>query len=283
MHFDPGKGESTAVGKKQPHTEQKTPERQGCQILGKGESNGTTLGNSKQVGPTNNSLIQFPSDHHHLLRKNGYKFGWPTWPKIRFKCHSKNRWKSRFRALSQCSIRFAPCTGTCKLSRGAFRVRMLNRRGTIRFRTQPRPSNAPPQMLMRSSKAKIKHPLSNGTFRVRTLNRSGSTQFGSSMHHLQTHPVQIHVQRGKPAIHECERIQAVILYPHQFDGWQITAKCREEMLRNNYDQVVKVISHELSSALHSIGAQNQTQSHVAGTHESDEAGGLVNGQQPQPV
>jgi len=93
VHFDPRKGESMAVEKKQPHTEQKTPERQGCQILGKGESNGTTLGNSKQVGPTNNSSIQFPSDHHHLLRKNGRRFGWLTWSKIRFKSHAQSRWK----------------------------------------------------------------------------------------------------------------------------------------------------------------------------------------------
>jgi len=55
------------------------------------------------------------------------------------------------------------------------------------------------------------------------------------------------------------------------------------MLRNNYGQVAKVISHELSSALHSTGAQNQMQSHVAGAHTSNEAGGPVNGQQPQPV
>jgi len=47
--------------------------------------------------------------------------------------------------------------------------------------------------------------------------------------------------------------------------------------------VVKVISHELSGALHPTGAQNQTQSRVAGTNENDRARGLVNGQQPQPV
>jgi len=112
VHFDPGKGEPTAVKKGQPLTEQKTPERQGCQILGKGESNGTILGNSKQVGPTNNSLIQFPSDHH-LLRKKGRRLGWPTWPKIRFKSHAQSRWKSRFRTLSRSSIRFKPPTGSC--------------------------------------------------------------------------------------------------------------------------------------------------------------------------
>jgi len=55
------------------------------------------------------------------------------------------------------------------------------------------------------------------------------------------------------------------------------------MLRNNYDRMVKVISHELSGAQHPTGAQNQTQSHVAGTDGSDGAGGLANGQQPQSV
>jgi len=93
------------------------------------------------------------------------------------------------------------------------------------------------------------------------------------MLHLQTHPV-----------HNYSRsIQAVILHPHQFDGLQIVAKYREEMLRNNYDQVNQIISHKLSSAPHSTGAQNQTQSHVVRTCESDEARGLINGQQPQPV
>jgi len=58
---------------------------------------------------------------------------------------------------------------------------------------------------------------------------------------------------------------------------------KEGLLRNNYDRVVKVISHELSGALHPTGAQNQTQSRVAGTNENDGARGLVNGQQPQPV
>jgi len=96
------------------------------------------------------------------------------------------------------------------------------------------------------------------------------------MFHLQPRPVHDYSRTHRS-------IQAVILHPHQFDGAQIIAKCGEEMLRNNYDQVVKVISHELSSALHSAGTQNQMQSHVAGTHKSDEARGLINGQQPQPV
>ena len=199
---------------------------------GKGEQNGSKLGNSKQIGPVNNSLIQSPNGNYpYLIRKKGYKFGWPTWPKIRFKCHSKNRWKSRFRALSRRSIRFAPHTGICKLSRGAFRVRMLNRLGTIRFRTQNRPGDAP-RPLLRSKKAESRHPLSNGTFQVRTLNRSSSAQSGSSMFHLQSSPVHDHPLHGnhplhgKPEIHECKSIQAVIPHPHQFDVLQISAKSR---------------------------------------------------------
>jgi len=125
------------------------------------------------------------------------------------------------------------------------------------------------QSLLRSRDTASKDPLYEGTFRVRTLNRSSSAQFVSSMLHLQPHPVHDY-----PRIHT--NIQAVTLHPHQFDGSQIIAKCREEMLRNNYDPVSTVISHELSSALHLTGAQNQMQSQVAGTSKS-------NGQQPQPV
>jgi len=192
VHFDPGKGESTAVEKKQPHTESKAPARQGCQILGKGESNSTTLGNSKQVGLTSNSSIQFPSDHHYLLRKNGHRLGWPTWPKIRFKSHVQSRWKSRFRTLSRRSIRFKPPPGSCKLSRDTYRVRMLNRSRVIRFGThyQSKPTvRKKQQSLLRSRETASKDPLHEGTFRVRTLNRSSSAQFGWSMFHLQPHPV----------------------------------------------------------------------------------------------
>jgi len=132
------------------------------------------------------------------------------------------------------------------------------------------------QSLLRSRDTASKDPLYQGTFRVRTLNRSSSAQFGSSMFHLQPHPVHDYSRAHRS-------IRAVILHPHQFNGSQIIAKCREEMLRNNYDQVSTVISHELSSALHSTGAQNQMQSHVTGTRESDEVRDLINSQQPQPV
>ena len=148
---------------------------------------------------------------------------------------------------------------------------MLNRRRVIRFRThyQPQPTARKKQQSLLRSGDTSKDPLYEGTFRVRTLNRSGSVQSVSSMHHLQPHPVHDYLRTH-------ESIQAVILHPHQFNGSQIIAKCREEMLRKNYDQVSTVISHELSSALHSTGAQNQMQSQVAGTSKS-------NGQQPQPV
>jgi len=55
MHFNPGKGESLAdKNPLQPHeyplhAKQKTPERQRCQTLGKGESNGPKLGNSSHL------------------------------------------------------------------------------------------------------------------------------------------------------------------------------------------------------------------------------------------
>jgi len=69
MHFNPGKGESLAVEKKQPHAKQETRERQRYKTLGKGEQNGSKLGNSKQIGPANSSLIQFPNgDQHYLIR-----------------------------------------------------------------------------------------------------------------------------------------------------------------------------------------------------------------------
>jgi len=73
------------------------------------------------------------------------------------------------------------------------------------------------------------------------------------------------------------------MHPHQFNGLQKNSKCREEMLRKNYGPVSTVISHELSIALHSTGAQNQMQSQVMGTSKCNEAGGPVSGQQPQPV
>ena len=55
---------------------------------------------------------------------------------------------------------------------------------------------------------------------------------------------------------------------------------KENLLRNNYGK--EAINNELSNALHSTGAQYQMQSQVQ-EYSSDEARGLVNGQQPQPV
>ena len=125
MHFNPGKEESLAVmdlqQKKQLHVKQETLERQRCQTHGKGERNGSKLGNFKQIGPTKSSLIQSTNDNQpHLSRKRGPRLGWPTWPKIRFKSHTQSRWKSRFRTLSRRSIRFKLPIGNCKLSRGAY-------------------------------------------------------------------------------------------------------------------------------------------------------------------
>ena len=130
------------------------------------------------------------------------------------------------------------------------------------------------QVLLRSQEMASINPLYAGTFRVRTLNRCGSAQVGSSMLHLQTRPVHNYPRN----------IQAVTLHPHQFGRLQITAKCREEMLRKNHDQIDTVIRYELSSApSHSTGAHYQTQSQVAETSRSDEARGLTHGQQPQPA
>jgi len=116
--LDLGKGEHTAVQKEQPQVEQKTPARQRCQALGKGEPDRITQCDSNKCGMATNLSIQSPSGNRlYLLRKRGRRLGWPTWPKIRFKSHAQNRWKSRFRTLSRRSIRFKPTTCSCKLSR----------------------------------------------------------------------------------------------------------------------------------------------------------------------
>jgi len=254
VHLNSEKGEPKAVQDRPPPLQQKTPVRQGCQILREGESNGTTLGNSKQCCHSNKPLIQFPSGSHHLFRKKGRGLGWPTRPKIRFKSHARNQWKFRFRALNQRSIRFKPPTGSCKLSRDTYRVRVLNRRRVIRFRTQHQSKSMAckkQQLLLRSKKTASNDLLCEGTFRVRTLNRCGSSLVASSMPHLQTYPVHA----------DPRNIQAVTLHPCQYVHVQLIAKCREEMFRNIYDQVNAVMNYELSSApSHSAGAQNQTQS-----------------------
>jgi len=136
-----GKGEPTAVQQEeQPHMKSKTPAGHRCQALGKGELNRITQCNSKSHGSVKDSLIQPHNDSsHYLLRKRGHRLGWPTWPKVRFKSHVQNQWKPRFRTLSRRSVRFKPPTGSCKLSRDTYRVRTLNRRRVIRFRTHYRP------------------------------------------------------------------------------------------------------------------------------------------------
>jgi len=87
MHFNPGKGESVAVEKKQPQAEREAQEWQRCQTLRKGES---TLGKGESNRSANSSLIQSPNGNPYLIRKNGFRLGWPTWPKKRFKSHAQN-------------------------------------------------------------------------------------------------------------------------------------------------------------------------------------------------
>jgi len=264
-----------------------------------------------------------------LSQDPGPRLSWPTWPETRLKAHRPNQWKSRLRMLNQRSIRFKLPTGSRKLSREAFRFRMLSRRCPIRFRTQyqqnttvykmqqqllrpctvkqagklaqgsvqfralsrrfirfkPLTSNCKlsrgmyrvrmlnrsrairfrmhypskltkrkkQQPLLRSRETASKDPRYEGTFRVRTLNRSSSLQRGSSMHHLQTHPVQVHVQCGKSdafkmfasgSVKDSTRyIQAVTLHHHQSDWPQKSVKSKESLLRNNYGN--QVIRHEL--------------------------------------
>jgi len=62
-------------------------------------------------------------------------------------------------------------------------------------------------------------------------------------------------------------IQAVTLQLYQVDKLQ---ESKEKLLRNNYGK--KAINNELSSALHSTGAQHQMQSQVQ-EHSNDEARG----------
>ena len=142
------------------------------------------------------------------------------------------------------------------MSREAFRFRMLSRRCPIRFRTRYQQNTTvykKQQQLLRSREMVPKDPSNEGAFRVRTLNRSSSLQRGSSMHHLQTHPVQVHVQCGKSdafkmfasgSVKDSTRyIQAVTLHHHQSDWPQKSVKSKESLLRNNYGN--QVIRHEL--------------------------------------
>jgi len=217
MHFTLGKGESVAVEREQPNVKRETLARQVCQTLGKGESNGSKLGNSA-IGE---QLLSQP----YLIRKNG------------------------FRKLNRRSIRFKPPTGSCKLSRGTFRVRMLNRCGTIRFRTHCHPNvtvRKKQQQLLRSGKTGLKEPLNTGTSRVRMLNRCGPIPFKVAKPYVQSDRVHNHSQCGKSELFEkctsgdvrdCTRyIQAVTLHHHQSDWSQKIVENKEGLLRNNYDQ-----------------------------------------------
>ena len=163
------------------------------------------------------------------------------------------------------------------MSRDTYRVRALNRRRVIRFRTQRHSKSMAckkQQLLLRSKKTASEDLLCEGTFRFRVLNRSSSAPVVSSMPHLQTHPVHA----------DPRNIQAVTLQPYQYVSVQIIAKCREGMFLNICDQVSAVINNELSSApSHSAGAQNQTQSQVVRTSKRGGARGHTHGQQPQPA
>jgi len=175
----------------------------------------------------------------------------------------------RFRALSRHSIRFRPSTGSCKLSRGAFRVRMLNRCSTIRFRTQYHPNTAvykKQQQLLRSGKTEQKYPLNNVTFRFRMLKRSSSIPSEPGTLHVQPDPVPNYFLYGKPDIQKMfasgdvkdrtRYIHTAILHSCDSDWSQKSAK--EEALRNHHG--LSAINHKLSNAFHSTGAQIQQQS-----------------------
>jgi len=200
----------------------------------------------------------------------------------------------QFRALSRRFIRFKPLTGNCKLSRDTYRVRMLNRSRVIRFRThyQPKPmARKRQQQLLRSRGMVPKNPSNEGAFRVRMLNRSSSPQIGSSMHHVQPDPVQVHVQCGKSeaftmfasgSVKDSTRyIQAVTLHRHQSDWPQKGVNSKESLLRNNYGN--QAIRHELSAALQPTGAQSKQFSQVRvprpkGNNDGEEA---IDGQWPR--
>ena len=160
--------------------------------------------------------------------------------------------------------------GSCKLSRGTFRVRMLNRCGTIRFRTHCHPNvmvRKKQQQLLRSGKTGLKKPLNKGAFRVRMLNRCGSIQFEAVKPHVGPDPVHGHFQCGKSELFEkctsddvrdcTQYIQAVTLHRHQSDWSQRIVENKEGLLRNNYGR--PAIRHELSGALHPTGAQIRIQ------------------------
>ena len=168
---------------------------------------------------------------------------------------------------------------------------MLNRRSTIRFRTHYQPNTTvykKQQQLLWPRKAELKNPLNEGTFRVRVLNRSSSIQFKLGMPHVQPDLAHNHFHYGKPevlemfasgSVKDCTRyIQTVILRKCDSDWLQADVSHKAELLRNNYFPLA--MKHELSSALHSTGAQIQAQSHTVGTDEINKVQDLINGQRP---
>jgi len=105
----------------------------------------------------------------------------------------------------------------------------------------------------------LKSPLEEETSRVRTLNRSVSEAV-SSMHRVQTQCERLdasNVYASNGVEDDARYIQAVTLHLYQVDGLQ---ESKENLLRNNYGFLA--INNELSSALHSTGAQYQMQSRV---------------------
>jgi len=280
--LDLEKGEPTAVQEEQPQTMSKAPARQWCQALEKGEPSRITQRNSSKCGAMTTLSIQCPNDRHlYLLRKRGRRLGWPIWPKVRFKSRVQNQWKYRFRMLSRRSSWFAPRTDSCKLSRDTYRFRVLSRRRVIRFRPHYRfkvKVRKKQQQLLRHTPMGLESPLEEETYRVRMLNR-GVSEAVSSMHRVQTQcgntdAANVYASDGVEDDARC--IQAVTMQLYQVDMLQ---ESKENLLRNNYGK--EAINNELSSALHSTGAQYQMQSQVL--EHSNEARGPVNGQQPQPV
>ena len=237
-----------------PRPVSKTPARQWCQALGKGEPSRITQCDSSKCGTITTLSIQFPNDRNlYLLQKRGHRLGWPTWPKVRFKSHVQSQWKSRFRMLSQRSIRFAPRAGSCKLSRDTYRFRVLSRRRVIRFRPHYRPKTTvrkKQQQLLRPIQMGFRapSPLEEETSRIRALNRSVSE---TGFEQTQCGRLNASNAYASNSVEDDARcIQAVTLHLYQIDGLQ---ESKESLLQNNYGK--EAINNELSSALHSTGTQ----------------------------
>jgi len=123
------------------------------------------------------------------------------------------------------------------------------------------------------------------------LNQSSSPQFGSSMHHVQTDPVQVHVQCGildafkmfaSGSVKDSTRyIQAVTLHRHQNDWPQRGVKSKESLLRNNYGN--PAVKHELSAALQPTGTQSKQFNQVRAPKlkENNDGEKAIDGQWPR--